>query len=261
MVAIGCALATVASILMVGIARPVADDLVLRRPVRWPPPSAWGALVRTAPRGSVVLAAVLGTSLVARWAVAPVAAVVVLLAAGAATLAAIVDWRCQRLPDVIVVPLGAGLLAAAGGWSAAAGDGRWFAAALVAALAAGGVLGLAWLVGMGLGDVKFGAALGVLVGWAAGTPEAAVLAALGGVGLAAIGASVWWAWGALLGRLATRWFPFGPFLAAAALLLAFLMGPPPATTVPAGHHLADAWADAPSGPSGELVRPAPPGHR
>lgn len=241
--------------LAVGMARPVAEALAQREAVRLPPVGRWVALARDVPRRQVVAAALLIVLLVMRWGTEPVAAGVALLAAGAAALASLVDLRCHRLPDLIVVPMGMGLVLAAGAWSVRAGDGWWLGSALAAGGTAAVVLGVGWLVGMGLGDVKFGAALGVLAGWAVGTPVGAVLVALGGVGLASLGAAAWWVWSALVHRHAPRWFPFGPFLAASALVIGLLTGPPSG--------VAEAVGDSARGPvvqgagvaSGEPVRP------
>ena len=74
-----------------------------------------------------------------------------------------VDIREHRLPNVMVVPgIGAGLLACAGEW---AGTGRAPVVPLVAGAAWGAFLLLLNVVGgMGMGDVKLSAALG-LASW------------------------------------------------------------------------------------------------
>lgn len=241
--------------LAVGVARPVTEALARRQAVRLPPVRRWVALVRDAPRRSVVAAVVVVVLVVTRWGTEPVAAGVALIAVGAAWLASLVDLRCHRLPDLIVLPMGLGLVLAAGAWSVLAGDGWWLGSALAAGVTAAVVLGVGWLVGMGLGDVKFGAALGVLTGWAVGTPVGAVLVALGGVGLASFGAAVWWLWSALVHRHAPRWFPFGPFLAASALVIGLLTGPPAGVTEAVGEAPWGTAVQQPGVPPGEPVRP------
>lgn len=249
-------MAIVGSVIAAGVARPVADALAQRRPVRLPPVSRWVSLALDTPRPATAATGLVAALVLLRWGVEPVAAAVALVAAGAATVASLVDLRCHRLPDLIVGPLGAGLVLAAGAWSVAAGDGRWLVSALLAGATAGAVLGVGWLVGMGLGDVKFGAVLGVLLGWAVGSPTSAVLVALGGVGLASLGATGWWGWGAFVRGDAPRWFPFGPFLAGSTLVIGLLTGPPTGLTPPVG--------DAAHGPPlllpgltvGEPVRPS-----
>ena len=254
-------LALGSSTLVAGVARPLADALAQREAVRLPPSDRWMALTQATPRRSLIATWVVVVLIVVRWGAEPVAAVLTLVAAGAAMLASLVDLRCHRLPDLIVGPLGAGGLCVAGAWSVLAGDGRWLASALVAGATAGLVLGMGWLVGMGLGDVKFGAALGVLVGWAVGSPVGAVLAALAGVGLAALAGSGWWVWGAVVRGGAPRWFPFGPFLAASALVIGLLMGPPSGGSEAVGDSAGGPLVQAAGVASGEPVRPGGVGHR
>ena len=73
------------------------------------------------------------------------------------------DLRAHRLPNVLVVPgIGAGLLSCAGEWAV---GGRAPVVPLVAGLAYGGFLFILNLLGgMGMGDVKLAAALG-LASW------------------------------------------------------------------------------------------------
>jgi leader peptidase (prepilin peptidase) / N-methyltransferase len=90
-------------------------------------------------------------------------------AASVAYLAAVTPWlvwfdlREHRLPNVMVVPgIGVGLLACAGEWVA---SGRMPVVPLIAGVAYAGFLLVLNLVGgMGMGDVKLGAALG-LASW------------------------------------------------------------------------------------------------
>ncbi len=83
-------------------------------------------------------------------------------------LLAVVDWRVRRLPDVLTLPLAAGVvvmlgLVALGG----RGAGVW-GGALLGGLGLGGFYFVLYLVnpaGMGLGDVKLAIGLGVTLGW------------------------------------------------------------------------------------------------
>lgn len=121
----------------------------------------------------------------------------------------IIDVRCRRIPDAIVLPavVVAFLLRALGGAA--------WPVLLVWAAVAGAMLLLPAVIrpdGMGMGDVKLAMLLGVCLGALA---CAAVLVALvvGSVGGAA--------WAMLNGTpLREATIPFGPFLVAAALALA-----------------------------------------
>jgi leader peptidase (prepilin peptidase)/N-methyltransferase len=93
------------------------------------------------------------------------------LTAVAGVLLAVVDLACLRLPDAVVLPVLAAVVALLGVATAVAGTGaagRDLLRALAAALAlSGGYLVLALLPGanLGLGDVKLCALLGLLLGW------------------------------------------------------------------------------------------------
>jgi leader peptidase (prepilin peptidase)/N-methyltransferase len=133
--------------------------------------------------GAVLVAVVLGpwlTRVAARLAArddtagaAPVRTAVVtlllvLLLAGAAALVGARDLASHRLPDRVTYP--AAVVCAAALTADAAALGSWDALvrALLAAGASGGVAALAWLVvpaGLGLGDVKLLALLGLVLGW------------------------------------------------------------------------------------------------
>jgi leader peptidase (prepilin peptidase)/N-methyltransferase len=94
-----------------------------------------------------------------------------LLAGVAGVLLAAIDLACLRLPDAIVGPTFVAALLLLGAAAATAGTGaagRDLLRALTAALAlSGGYLVLALLpgAGLGLGDVKLCAVLGLLLGW------------------------------------------------------------------------------------------------
>jgi len=139
-----------------------------------------------------------------------------LLLAPLGVLLTIVDFRVQRLPDVLTLPLAAlalVLLAAAAVLPEHAGD--WLTA-LLGALVLGGAYFLLFLVnpnGMGFGDVKLALGLGAVLGWygwatvVLGTFAGFLLGGLYGLGL-------------VLARRAGRKtaIPFGPFLMAGAFV-------------------------------------------
>lgn len=153
---------------------------------------------------------------------------VLLIVTSASIALAFIDLDCQRLPDVIVLPLWpfviAGLLftgAVSGEWPVGrsiAGAGLWL-------LVIGGIWAATGGQGMGLGDVKLAPLLGLILGWIGWGPA-----------FAGLGAS-WLIGGAIAvilliaGRAGRhRVIPFGPFL-----ILGFLVG------VLAGTELFDAY--------------------
>jgi leader peptidase (prepilin peptidase)/N-methyltransferase len=137
-----------------------------------------------------------------------------LLLAPAGVLLTLVDFRVQRLPDVLTLPLAALALALLGAATVLPEHaGRW-RTALLAALVLGAGYFLLFLVnpdGMGFGDVKLAPGLGAVLGWygwgtvVLGTFTGFLLAGLYGLVL-------------VLTRGATRRtaIPFGPFLIAGA---------------------------------------------
>jgi leader peptidase (prepilin peptidase)/N-methyltransferase len=177
--------------------------------------------------GAPLLEAVMGTvwALLALrlWPAHPAALPAYLALAFVCVTLAVIDLRTKLLPNRITypaLPLVAALLLVA---SAAEHDlGR-----MVRALAAGGLAGLAFLAlvlvspqGLGLGDVKFALVLGLGLGWLGWSAVAAGFAGaflLGGV--AALVALVV----LRLGRRAQ--LPFGPWLAAGALLAVLASAP------------------------------------
>ncbi|WP_405777707.1 prepilin peptidase [Streptomyces sp. NBC_00859] len=143
----------------------------------------------------------------------PELAVWVLLAP-ALVLLALVDRAVQRLPDVLTLPI-AGATAALLGVAALlpGARGSW-PTALLGGLALGGGYFVLFLInpnGMGFGDVKLAAGLGVALGWYGwgvlllGTFAGFVYGALYGVGLILRGRA---------GRKSSM--PFGPFMVAGA---------------------------------------------
>lgn len=138
-----------------------------------------------------------------------------LLLAPAGVLLATVDFKVQRLPDVVTLPLAAAALALLGP-AALAPDhsGRW-TGTLLGALALGALYFVLFLVnpnGMGFGDVKLAVGIGAVLGWY-GWPVT-VLGTLAGFLLGAL-----YALALVLTRHAGRGtsMPFGPFLLAGAL--------------------------------------------
>ncbi|MFE4962025.1 prepilin peptidase [Streptomyces sp. NPDC056660] len=91
-----------------------------------------------------------------------------LVLAPVGVLLAVVDFRVQRLPDPLTLPLAAAALALLGGAALLpehAGD--WLTA-LYAALALGGAYFVLFLInpgGMGFGDVKLALGMGAVLGW------------------------------------------------------------------------------------------------
>nr|BBJ52893.1 prepilin peptidase [Streptomyces avermitilis] len=139
-----------------------------------------------------------------------------LLLAPLAVLLTIVDFRVQRLPDVLTLPL-AGAAAALLGVAALAPEhaGEWLTA-LLGALALGGAYFVLFLVnpnGMGFGDVKLALGLGAVLGWygwstvVLGTFAGFLFGGLYGLGLVASRRA---------GRRTS--IPFGPFLIAGAFV-------------------------------------------
>ncbi|MFJ8021331.1 prepilin peptidase [Streptomyces sp. NPDC096311] len=137
-----------------------------------------------------------------------------LLLAPLGVLLAVVDFRVQRLPDVLTLPL-AGLALVLLGVMALVPEhaGQW-PAALFGSLVLGGAYFLLFLVnpnGMGFGDVKLALGIGAVLGWygwgtlVLGTFAGFLFGGLYGLGL-------------VLMRRAGRKtsIPFGPFLIAGA---------------------------------------------
>jgi leader peptidase (prepilin peptidase)/N-methyltransferase len=137
-------------------------------------------------------------------------------AAGAAVVLGAVDLAAHRLPDRVTGAAAAVCAAALVVDAAVAGSWDALARAVLAALAAGGVAGLAWLLvpaGLGLGDVKLLALLGLVLGWLgwgvllAGVFLGLLAGSLAAVVLVAAGRAGW--------RTA---LPFGPPLLTGAVL-------------------------------------------
>ncbi|MGW0769781.1 prepilin peptidase [Streptomyces sp. NPDC002676] len=170
-----------------------------------PTPSGSASLVLVTALACAALAAATG--------VRPELAVWLLLAPVGVLLAA-VDFRVQRLPDPLTLPLAAAVLALLGPAALLpAHAGHWFTA-LYGALALGGgyyVLYRLNPAGMGFGDVKLALGTGAALGWY-GWPTVLLGAFLGFLLGALYGAAL------VLARRAGRRtaIPFGPFLLAGA---------------------------------------------
>ena len=143
------------------------------------------------------------------------ATAIVVFAAGGTRLA-VTDLRTRRLRDRGVALTGVGVLvpltvaaAVAGAWS------DWATGLLAAAVLAAGyfLLAIATAGGVGMGDVKFAAVVGLACGWHGWDTVLVGLAATFLLA-AVVGAGLLWA------RRVTRTshLPFGPFMVAGALL-------------------------------------------
>ncbi|GHH77351.1 prepilin peptidase [Streptomyces sulfonofaciens] len=124
---------------------------------------------RYGPRAPLVAAvtALLCLALAAATGARPEAAVW-LAAVPVAVLLALVDHAVHRLPDVLTLPLAAGLLALLGVVALLPGHRGSWPGALLGALVLGAGYFVLFLVnskGMGFGDVKLALALGAVLGW------------------------------------------------------------------------------------------------
>lgn len=141
--------------------------------------------------------------------------VVWLLAVPPLVLLATVDLAVQRLPDVLTLPLAGGLAVALGICALLPGAGGSWPRALLAGLVLTAIYFVLFLInprGMGFGDVKLAASVGLILGWYGwdhvffGTFVSFALAA--GYGLCLM----------VTGRAGRRTaVPFGPFMALGAL--------------------------------------------
>lgn len=131
-----------------------------------------------------------------------------------AVAAAAIDARTRRLPNAVVAPIGAIALLQAVALSASRGDPETAVRAVIAAAVLGTLYALMAFAGwVGVGDVKYVAVLGLLLGTFIG------IAAIAIAPIAILLASLHRATGALLRRGQPRRLPHGPaiLLAAAAV--------------------------------------------
>ncbi|MEU9283179.1 A24 family peptidase [Streptomyces sp. NPDC048275] len=139
-----------------------------------------------------------------------------LLLAPLGVLLAVVDFRVQRLPDALTLPLAVGALGLLGVVAAVPEHVGDWPTALFGALGLGGAYFLLFLInpnGMGFGDVKLAPGLGAVLGWygwgtvVLGTFAGFLFGGLYGLGL-------------VIARRAGRKtsIPFGPFLIAGAYI-------------------------------------------
>ena len=131
-----------------------------------------------------------------------------------------IDVEHYRLPDLIVLPSLVGSIALIALLSIVYGDGGRIRYALIGAALYFGFLFLAHLIsprGMGFGDVKLAALMGLYVGWLGATFVDALALVLWAM---LIGFAVGSAFGVVLlvARRRNRPFPFGPFLALGAVV-------------------------------------------
>lgn len=78
----------------------------------------------------------------------------------------VIDARTRRLPDMVTLPLAAGLAGAIVALVAVSGDGSSGASAVGMGLALGvGLFVIGMVTGLGLGDVKLALSIGLLLGW------------------------------------------------------------------------------------------------
>jgi len=208
------------------------------RPPRVPDPASVWSAVRQRPGPSVLWVALTGLVMV-RFGPAPLDGGVLLVVVGVAVLSAMVDLRCHRLPDAITAPLWALAWPAMVALAVMQGDALRVRFALMSAVTALLVLGVGWLLGMGLGDVKLGALLALAAGWSTAHADGAVRAGLALVLIAACGAVVHaavrsvgqWrgrqalAWPGAVAWRDRHWFAFGPYLVAAATVVIVIGGP------------------------------------
>ncbi|MFF6997997.1 prepilin peptidase [Streptomyces sp. NPDC008313] len=137
-----------------------------------------------------------------------------LLLAPVGVLLAVVDFRVQRLPDPLTLPLAGAALVLLGGAALAPEHAGSWRTALFGALALGGAYYVLFLLnpnGMGFGDVKLAPGLGAILGWYGwstlflGTFAGFLFGGLYGLALVVAGRA---------GRRTS--IPFGPFLIAGA---------------------------------------------
>ncbi len=139
-------------------------------------------------------------------------------------LASAVDFTEYRLPDVIVLPTFAAGLVLVVLISVSGDESGRIRSSFLGALLAFGVLLIAHLIspqGMGFGDVKFAAVLGLMVGFQASSAVDVVIVVLW-LFLIGFAAGTVGGLGLLVIRGRNQPFPFGPFLAFGTLVTVLL---------------------------------------
>ncbi len=131
----------------------------------------------------------------------------------------VIDLKTYRLPDRINLPLLLGSIPLIVVISFAQGDLESLKGAAIGGLGFWGVLALMWFIhprGMGYGDVKLARVLGLYLGWVH------VMLPIYGLMFAGIGGSVAGIAMLAITRDRMKGFPFGPWLAAGAVLAIML---------------------------------------
>jgi len=196
------------------------DDSALERMLRAEGPKESFGQVAAMPRlalwsaaGAVLIDLAIGLRLggqAVTWVVALLVPVLVLLA--------VVDWRTRLLPRVVVLPATGVLLALLLLEWAVHRDTGTLVRAVVAMLVARSVFWVLWFVrraGMGFGDVRLAALLGLVLGrlgwtpWLIGLYAGLLLFAVFGITLMVVKRDR---------SLLKRAYPFGPFMIAGAVL-------------------------------------------
>lgn len=236
----GLVVVAAASVVLAGWIPGAADALACRASL--PVPGGWSCVVAVRGHRWWPLAPAVAAALWWRFAAVPLEAVVIMVVGAVVWLDCAVDVRCRRLPDAVAAPLWAITWAVIAVYSLG-GDQSWrLRSVVLASLAAAVVLAVVWLVGMGFGDVKFGAIVAGVVGWQAPSPLVALHRGLAMVLVAAVGAVVWAALHRLVGSrrhagqrpagATGSWFAFGPFLAVGAGVTVMVGGPLVAAVTP-----------------------------
>lgn len=196
------------------------DDSTLERMLREEGPKEPFVQVAALPRlalwstlGAVLIDLVIGLRLGAHpvtWVIALLVPVLVLLA--------VVDWRTRLLPRVVVLPATGVLLVLLVVEWAVRGETAILVRAVLAMLLARSIFWVLWFIrraGMGFGDVRLAALLGLVLGrlgwtpWLIGMYAGLLLFAVFGVGLMVVKRDR---------GLLKKAFPFGPFMIAGALI-------------------------------------------
>jgi leader peptidase (prepilin peptidase)/N-methyltransferase len=154
----------------------------------------------------------------------PQLAVAAPLAFGLVALSAL-DLECHRLPNPILIPTAIVVAVAMGGCACVAGSWSDFVTAVLASATTFVALLAVWRVshrrscsrsGLGFGDVRMGALVGLGAGWA-GSPSDAVLLAALALGVACLSGLVIGTVTLMAGGPRHARFAFGPCLAGGAL--------------------------------------------